>query len=348
MDKMTRHGAALTKTRAMRRDLLSNECRRRLLDAPDLEAAFLVLGETGLTAGWRKPVDGTDPILSVETYLSESFEERLLKLYHYYGLAYKRFLGMLLLRFDIETLKMILRVLEDRNEAIFPSPQLRLAAMKHAGERLFHVDLLAQAKTKQDVAAAIALPKYRAMVEQYAPSEPLAQFDLEMRLDREYFRELMRATKALSHADRKLAKELIGENIDLHNLRWITRAKRFYRLPDELIFTYTIADGKVFNTDKLYALCESSLDELDTLLATTPYRFILKQTDDSIPSVLPKYLLKRCHSLAKKEPLSLAPIIAFLHDWEFMLSDLTTILEAKVYGVDPRPYLIGKGLDDGR
>lgn len=341
---MTRHAAALTKTRSMRRALPDTEDLRRLIQAPDLTSAFQILAQKGLTADWTPPTDGSDPILAVETYLSESFEEQILKLYHYYGLAYKRFLGLMLLRFDLETLKMILRVIQDQNEAIFPSPQYRLAAARHAGERLFDVTKLSKARSKQQVVDAVILSAYKKIVEAFRPDRPLAQFDLEMRFDREYFRELVQATKGLSHKDRKIVKELIGENIDLHNLRWILRAKRFYDLSDELIFTYTLADGKVFNTDRLYALCAASTGELEELLAQTPYRYIVHETDQAMPSLLPKHLQQHCHSLAKRAPMSLAPLIAFLHDWEFMLLDLMTILEAKAYAADPRPYLITKGV----
>ena len=341
---MTRHAAALTKTRAMRRNLPDTEDLRRLIKAPDLASAFDLLAEKGLTADWTPPTDGTDPIFAVETYLSELFEAQILKLYHYYGLAYTKFLGLMLLRFDLETLKMFLRVIQDQNEAIFPSPQYRLAVARNTGERLFDVDKLSKARSKQQVLDAVVLPAYRKIVADFRPDQPLAQFDLEMRLDREYFRELVLATKGLSHKDRKMVKELVGENIDLHNLRWILRAKRFYEVSDELIFTYTLADGKVFTTDRLYALCGASEGELRELLAATPYRYILHETDQSMPSLLPKHLLQHCHSLAKKAPMSLAPLIAFLLDWEYMLLDLSTILEAKAYAADPRPYLITKGV----
>lgn len=344
MDRMTTHAAALAKTRAMRRGLLGKETFQALMEAPSLSAAFDVLAGESLFKDWKLDINEPDPIQATEAYLAETFENQIAKLYHYYGLAYKHFLGLMIARFDLETLKMVLRILEDQDETIIPKPQVRLAAGRHVSERIFDPELLAKATDKRSVADAIRWPAYRALVEAYNPGKPLAQFDLEMRMDRQYFQELVSAAKRLGSSDQKQVLQLIGENIDLQNLRWIFRAKRFYDLSNELVFTYTLPEGRIFNTDKLYKLCESSPEGVRDLIAETPYRFILEQPDEAMPSLLPKHLMQRCHSLAKKDPMSLAPIMAFLHDWEFMLLDLMTVLEAKAYNVDPRPYLIQKGL----
>ncbi|MCX7694434.1 MAG: V-type ATPase subunit [Caloramator sp.] len=163
-------------------------------------------------------------------------------------------------------------------------------------------------------------------------------FRFEMVLDKTYFSILFKKIKKLTKTDKKAFFEVFGPIIDMINLQWIYRGKKFYNMyPDEL-FNYTIDGGGKLNYKIIKELCYSkSIDELEEKIKLTSYSFLIKGDDMQdiyMERRMNRYVYYKLINTIRKNKRDISNVLALMQIIEFEIRDIVSITEIVRYGID--------------
>ena len=154
-----------------------------------------------------------------------------------------------------------------------------------------------------------------------------------------YSRVWREAHKNLKGEQLKLFEELIGSKIDMLNLMWIYRGKKYYNFPSELIFTYILPMRHRISEDALRAMVNAPTAEKAAEIAAdeTPYGELFAGIDaGSFPEENYRTMYTRtAKKIFVNNTESLAAIFAYLVLKEFETENIITITEGVRYSLNP-------------
>jgi V/A-type H+-transporting ATPase subunit C len=172
-------------------------------------------------------------------------------------------------------------------------------------------------------------------------------FGVEMTLDRFFYRRLLQAASRLDSRDRRVADRMIGIEIDLENASWIVRLRSAYEMPAERIVGYlipTTAGPKAADIEA--ALNAGSIrDLLGGLLGKSPDAAQIigggvGSSDEVsrlllVEGLLEQILRREVGRILAGYPFTVGIILAYSLLERREMSTIVTILNAKLYGLDP-------------
>jgi vacuolar-type H+-ATPase subunit C/Vma6 len=189
----------------------------------------------------------------------------------------------------------------------------------------------------------------RPALDQYAEEHRL--FALEVRLDLEYHRRLLKLIEGLGGEDRHVAERFLGFMIDSQNVIWALRYRIYYHLSPEEILNFTLNHGVRVRpssmqeiaagadpVDVLQRVWDGKLGELQALRGLTREEVLARAE-----SLFNRYLYRQAIKTLQGFPLGLGIVLAYHTLLEFEVYDLVTVLEGKAVGYAPdqiRPLLI--------
>lgn len=184
-------------------------------------------------------------------FLIHKSEVRILeKLKPFFHISHKDLIEGILFRYEIEDLKLILRSIVEKDSIDLEKEMLTYKRSRYLDhERLIHCETL-----QQFTDALTGTPFQRALSSVQDEDVLQKHFHIEMNLDNLYFLEIEKAIKGLGSKDKKIMENYFHTLIDIVNIQWILRAKRFYHLSSEEIFNYSIRKGKIFGKERLKKL----------------------------------------------------------------------------------------------
>ena len=135
--------------------------------------------------------------------------------------------------------------------------------------------------------------------------------------------------------DRKIFMEAYGVKIDLLNMQWIYRSKKYYHMENSSIYAHLIPVTYHLTQQSIKDLVEAgNQDELTAAVRKTYYG---KRYPELTPHNLDQYYTEIRHKIQSKEsrnnPYSVATMISYLYEKEHEVDRLTTILECVRYGL---------------
>ncbi|UCD50377.1 MAG: V-type ATPase subunit [Phycisphaerales bacterium] len=237
------------KLRARISKILPDEMFAQLAKAPSLEAALALLRE-GPFASLEQIYASTGDLKLAELELLKDEIELYRGLRDYLHADTKPLVDALLSRFEIDNLKNAIRIYFDRKirkRAVDTSTHYVLH------DRIIHaipIDIIVNADSFDEIARVCGATPYGRIVSKYShivESEG-SLFRMEVALDHHYYDDLLGAIDRLDRRDRQVALRLIGVEIDLQNISWIIRLRKFYDLPLEAVLTTIVPGG--FNLNK--------------------------------------------------------------------------------------------------
>lgn len=325
MANMVRHAAPVAKVHALRAKLLKAKDYEELLNSKDPRQVLVRL----FPDTEHKKDEGPRDILQVQ------FQNSIEQIYLYYDLDYRNFLKHMFMRFEVESIKRAIRNITNEDETR-RSFLVSTSHMHHIDEEKF-----ASAGTIEQLAASMLYPPYKKILDTM-DIEHSNVFHVEMSLDKHYFRELFVSLDKIDAPDRVIMEEAIGVDTDLLNLNWIYRAKSSYSITPEEIFNYTLSRGKRFSLKLLHELSYMSLTELGRFIEKSHYAEVFATNPIDRDLFVEVYLYKTLLALEKEHPISLAPVITYIHQNEYQMRDVSMIVEAAQYHMDVSNHLIGK------
>lgn len=334
MGNITKFGALNAKLKVMSGGLLKEEELNSLLKAETLEEAVEYLISN---TKYGEFLDGFafngGNLEDLEVTLKTKYSEEIGRLSNYMTDVYKRFFGVVQMRNEVENIKIMLRTLAQGDSLEKVRSQLTIQ-----GRPGVEYDLLLQSRSVGEFIDSLKGTQYHRVISSYL-NEPVEKllFYMEMSLDRLYFESLKKSAKRLSNDEVQSLSGLIGVNIDLLNIQWIYRGFKFYGLTSEELINYTLGGGKNLTFDDLKRLCYAgSLDELTEQMKSTVYGSLFTVTEnfdvDMEVSIL-RYLNKFFRNQKVKNPMNVVMTMVYMHEFEYEMRDVFSILEMKRYGI---------------
>jgi len=175
-------------------------------------------------------------------------------------------------------------------------------------------------------------------------------FDIEIALDRWYYRALTDATSQLSSRDRPIARRLIGMEIDTINVNWVVRLRMFYSGDSartvggaQLLTGGSIVDGKTLDSamaaqnpaEPLTGRISSRVGVPATEENTADHGDAAIRSLAFLESLLQQMLLGESRRILGGYPFTIGVILSY-----FILSrqearSITTVLNGKYYQLSP-------------
>lgn len=334
--------AVNTKVRVLKSRLLKNEDYINLIQEKTMKEQIAYLKDKTVYGEVLKDIEEFNDIQKVEIELKKYLIIQMEKIIRYFSKEYKEFYKAMLLRYEIEDLKLYLRAIERKD-------YLPDVACFFGNHNSFKCKKLKNITNVDEFIESLRGTIYYDVLVPYKDADDSRiLFYMEMNLDRLYFTEIMAKSQKLNKSVRIAIEKTLGENIDLLNIEWIYRGIRFYNLFPEELINYLLPYGMKFKYKDLKKMCYSDIYELKDIILNTKYSFLFdteKDVDLYMERRIERYLYYKFKETFKKGNLNLLITIAYIHLLEFEIRDIISILEAKRYGLtlqETSDYLVRK------
>lgn len=331
-----------TKTRVLKSRLLNYEDYISLMQMEGVKEQVLYLKNNTVYEKVLEDIDDLEDIQSVEIKLKRYLITQIKKVIKYFSDDYKELYKVLLLRYEIEDLKLYLRSVV-RNDI---PPRVACFFTENS---TFNSNKLKNSINIRELIENLKGTIYYDVLNPYKDEEDSKIiFYMEMNLDRLYFNELSLKINKLSSDDKKALLKTLGENVDLLNIEWIYRGIKFYNLLPEELINFTLPHGLELKYKDIKKMCYSNEDELKDIVLNTRYSFLFdteKDIDLYMERRIERYLYYKFKRVFKKGSPDVLITIAYIHILEYEIRDIISILEAKRYGLtlsETVDYLVKK------
>ncbi|MDD3253579.1 MAG: V-type ATPase subunit [Lachnospiraceae bacterium] len=325
-----------TKVRAMESHLITDDQFREMAALEDVRSAADYLKLLPAYADFFADLDDTKLHRGfIEQLLTQSEYRDFSKLYRFANLAQRKFLDLYFMHYEITLIKQALRHVIGHRETT-----LDLSMFQDFFDQHSTIDLVAlsQAENLNDFIAHLAGSPYHDLLNRLSDNGLTVSFDYEMQLDLFYFKTLWRLkTKELSKQDQRILDQCFGCRLDLLNLQWICRAKRFYSLSSSEIYALLIPVNYRLRTAQVKQLVEAAtMDDFYTILKSTAYGTLpdaqLNETPD-LKALYQQLLYRIYQNTSRKHPYSIAALDSYLYFKEVEMQRIITTIEGIRYGL---------------
>lgn len=272
-------------------------------------------------------IDSFSDIYEIEVFLEEYRRSEIAKLRGFLPLRYADFLKAYLERINIEKIVKILRSLRMNKEPKVDKLVI-LGKKINFKEETFEsfIDNL------KDTYYYEYLKNYKS----YKDEDAL--FSIEMNLEKFYYRNLTETTKSFSKEDVEEFKKIFGVKIDLLNIIWIYRAKKYYNISPEEIFNFTIFGGN-YNSEKLLKLSYLDEREFEEEIRNSKYGALFAQGRVIVTGRTAKKIM---YSIVRKNfrrTDGIGKFMSFLVLLDYEIANIERILEGTRFGLNKKEKL---------
>ncbi|WP_373484513.1 V-type ATPase subunit [Acetobacterium sp.] len=341
----SKHACISTKALAMRARKIQESDYLELIKAKDLKEVFLYLRDYTYFGDFLRKMDPENlHRTDIEAHLNDLKVQETEKLMHYLSGVEKNFFQVLLVRMEVESLRILIRGIA-RNDELEQLKGLMVYSEKYTKVpfgRLF------RAKDWDEFKKLLIDTDYYRILEIYKDIKGAQDLVMvEKNLDRYYY-DLLK--NRLVKLDKKSNRDLIDlerRNFDLLNLIWIYRGKKFYSLSREELIAYSLRGGLELNEKRLLSLVNAkNLVEIKAQLVNSDYAFLFNHTktiDLFMERRRERYLYYQYLNLFGKSDSGLGRVVGYVRLLDFEIEDITSIIESKRYRMGPeetKKYLI--------
>lgn len=174
-------------------------------------------------------------------------------------------------------------------------------------------------------------------------------FQLEMQLDLFYYMNLWEQCRRFTGKERKAIEHIIGTQIDLRNIMWVYRFKRYYSLEPELIYAFLIPIHYKLKASDINALVvQKNLETQDVLdEALIPqYRNVFREST-TLEFDYYKKMSEIYRTARKENKSSVISAISYIFFKELEINNLTTLIEGIRYQLKPKEIMRHLYFPDG-
>ena len=329
-----RYSGLATKVRAMCGKLLKDEDFDQIgsLDSVPAVIAWLkrkpsyaqILGKEDENSLHRGQAEG----LIMQSLLSD-----FRKLYRFSNLEQRAFLDGYFRRFEINCLKMLIRSLVSGRDTLSDLSEYEEIFSRHSA---FPLGQAAAAQTMEGLISALQMTPYGNVLRRVSQSSSRRLFDYEFALDMFLFRnQWKRAKKDLKKEDRETILQSVGTQIDVLNLQWIYRAKKYYNMEATEIYAIIIPVHYRLKKEEVRAMAEAgSVSELMAAAARTKYgKYLEKESQPDLEKIGTQIEEAIHRTMLARNPYSAACLDVYLYQKEREVHKVITAMECVRYGL---------------
>jgi len=241
----------------------------------------------------------------------------------------KEVIKTLLLRYEIENLKTLLRGIE------FKVPKEKQKSLLYSLDSYSTLPVLELLGAKNIKQAILTLRKTRYFsplthaLHQYESQRSL--FPLEISLDLFMFKEMTRMIQHLSGKDKKISSKIVGILIDVLNILWIERFKEYYHLSPEEILNYAIEGGYRLDLRQIKRLVQAKEVQDLIQILLPPYDELLKEAKSwkEIRKKINTFLIRELLKVFSMPPFQIGVPLSCILLKELEVQNLIAIIEGK-------------------
>jgi ATP synthase, subunit C len=336
MQKLIAYSAISTKIRAMQGKLLTDSDFKEIAESSSVTETLTVLEKH---SPYANAFQGTDP----ETLHRKDIERILLtqkysdfaKLYRFANTKQRKFLELYFMHYEIAILKRALRACFNQKNIDIDLRGSIDFFRKHSH---LDMDALLAAQTLSEFIEAIKGSSYYDDLNKLFQQEGTTLFDYELHIDQLYFKRIWTLKdKYLGKSERQFLTATFGSRMDMLNLQWIYRSKRYYHLDNNYIYSLLIPLYYKLHAPEIKALVEAGTqEEFEAVLQSTYYGKLEAKlfTDNFDLEKLYSAVLSKIYQMtAKNNPYSIALINSYLFHKEGEINRIVSTIEAVRYGL---------------
>lgn len=299
--------------------------------------------------GYLKSIDGYNDALGnvnerdvhrgqMEILLEQDIIDEYIRLYNFVDHKKRLLLEYWFMRREVEFLKREMRYIYTHEERSGDEiNQDRFEAFFETHTKI-NRDIMNNARSLSDCIEACKDTPYAEPL-QRADNLNADFFSMGMILDAYYYIALWRAIgRNLDDEQAKLLKKLIGTEIDMLNLMWIYRGKKYFNLPSEIIFTYLLPIRYRLTEEAVKRLVNEESVERFTASVNelTSYGELFEDCESGrFPEENYRYIYnKLSKSIFVNHSESMAAIFAYLNLKEVEFNNITAITEGIRYSLN--------------
>lgn len=227
-DVMEYSGIA-AKIRAMRAKLLKEEDYRKIASMHTVMEVIYYLKET---KSYGRMISQMDESLyhrgNIEKILIQSLYDDYTRLYRFGSIHQKKFLKIFMKRYEVDLIRYCLRIVFNHYNAPFDLNYKKAFFNKYSDIR---IDQLIRSENIDDLVDHLKDTEYYAPLAKIRESGASTLFDYDLALDLYYFSMLWKIRKKKwKKVDNEVLTKELGTQIDLLNLQWIYRSKKYYHM----------------------------------------------------------------------------------------------------------------------
>lgn len=341
MGNVMAYSGIVTKVRAMQAKLLTEQDFVNIAGLHSVpEAVEYLRGKPAYADALNRMDETLYHRGNIEKVLGQSLYADYSRIYRFAGMKQKQFIKGFWKKYEIALINYCLRIVFNHYDVPFD-----LDYKKEYFDRYskISIDKLVTSGSIQELVENLKGTEYYEPLHKLGDSAEATLYDYNLALEQYYFRnEWSKQRKVLNKKEREFYSRDCGTKIDLLNLEWIYRAKKYYRMLPPDIYLMTIPIHYRIKMDEFKALVEApGVEQFTTLLANTYYgkNFNFNQEQVSIEKMYRECLHKLYVSDRRKDPYSLATVNTYLFLKEEEIDKLITALECIRYGLTQRETL---------
>ena len=270
---------------------------------------------------------------NVEKILYQSLFDDYSRIFRFGGPQQKQFLKTYWKRYEVDVINYCLRIVFNHYQIPFD-----LDYKKEYFDRYsqISIDALVTSKNVEQLVDNLAETEYYEPLKKIREMETATLFDYDMALELYYFTTLWKRQKRLLKGkELKLYARDCGTKIDLLNLQWVYRAKKYYHMLPPDIYSLTIPIHYRLSVKEYKTLVETpSLEEFLRQAENTWYARKYDFGDGRTMEQTYKDCLRHLYLADRRQnPYSVASIYTYLYLKEEEIDKLTTALECIRYGL---------------
>ena len=264
--------------------------------------------------------------LEIEKLLDESLINDILKIKKLLNKEDNKLFDLFLRQYEIKCVKSILRKLysEDNTNDII------IENVKMWTNSLF--DEIKGIETIENFEVffkAIERMEHYNFIKNYQNQENINIFEIENEIDKMYFEELYDSVKF-----NKNLKDIVGSEIDLLNIEWIIRIKKFYNFDTQRLLNMLINRYYKIKPTILKEIIEkNSFDDINSILKKTCYKNVFSSENDFEENT-DTFLYKINYKTFKEDSISIAYIFAYINLVDYENNDIINVVEGIRYNLD--------------
>ncbi len=272
---------------------------------------------------------------NIEKVLVQSLYHDYTKIYRFCGQKQRRFLKMHMKSYEIELINYCLRIVINHYKQPFDLNYKRAFFDRYSQ---ISIEKLITSRTTDELVENLKNTEYYAPLRKLKDSQNVTLYDYDLTLNLYYFTTIWKEQKkVLKKEDLDLFIRDFGSRIDLLNLQWIYRAKKYYNMKPADIYLLLIPIHYKLSTDLVKELVEApGLEEFENAVSRTSYaRHYNFQQDLTIERMYSDCLNYLYTVDRRRNPYSIAAVNTYLFLKEEELKKLTTAMECIRYSLTP-------------
>lgn len=338
MGDLLSYSGITTKVRAMQSHLITENQFREMAGLSTVSDAVDYLSHLKAYQGLFSDLEGIGLHRgAIEQRLILSLYQDFAKLYRFSNLNQRKFLDLYFMHFEIDILKKCLR-----NAIGDDQPDIDLSIYEDFFKNHSKLDLmkLTSSRSLSDFVTNLEGSVYHGLLSGLVDTREPTLFDYEVHLDLLYFKTIWKVMgKYLKKEEKELLTRCFGSKLDLLNIQWIYRSKKYYHLQPTDIYALLIPTNYHLNKEQITKMAEAgTMEEFFAALKTTFYgRKTNIETFDvpDLERLTMEVLDKIYRSTSQQNPYSIATLNSYLYFKEEEIQKVITLIESIRYRLNP-------------